>query len=108
MTITGVRSESSREMSKGQRAICVIRPESFLVEPPRKDHNTLDGNVKFSGYYGDRIEAGGDFSGVQFVANLDSSSKPKVREPFRFYVETEDVIIIPEEVTEDLSTPQKS
>lgn len=107
MTITGVRSESSREMSTGQRGICVIRPESFLVEPPRKDHNTLDGNVKFSGYYGDRIEAGGDFSGVQFVANLDSSSKPKVGESFRFYVENEDVIVIPEEEAEE-SRPQKS
>lgn len=108
MTVTGVRSESSREMSTGQRAICVIRPESFKVEAPREAHNILDGNVKFSGYYGNRVEVEGDFLGVQFVANLESSSKPKVGESVRFYVEAEDVTIIPEEEAEERSTPQKS
>jgi len=108
MTITGVRSESSREMSTGQRAICVIRPENFEVEAPSEAHNTLDGNVKFSGYYGNRVEVGGDFSGVQFVANLDSSSTPKVGEFFRFYVEAQEVTVIPEEQAEERPGAQKS
>jgi len=108
MTIIGVRSESSREMSTGERAICVIRPENFQVETPREAHNTLDGKVKFSGYYGSRVEVAGDFSGVEFVANLESSSKPKVGESFRLYAETEDVTIIPEEKAEERSTAEKS
>lgn len=92
--ITGKLSSDS-EIKEGDEAILVIKPEDFLVEPPKEPHNVLEGVVEFSMFLGSFTQLRVSVANQNLKVFIDPKKEVKPGSRFVMYVRISDVLVFP-------------
>ncbi len=83
------------KLSRGEEAVAIIRPEDFELEPPRVDHNVIEGVIEISMFLGpyNRLKVR---TGKQVIsAYVDPDISFKQGDRVKLYIPVDDVILFP-------------
>jgi spermidine/putrescine ABC transporter ATP-binding subunit len=94
MVLWGVPAYEDLNISVGSRVACILRPESFKLEPSASD-NVFDGYVKHVSFYGSRNEVRVAVKSSELIASFDSSVNIDVNKPIKIAIPRDRVIVVP-------------
>ena len=86
---------SDSEINEGDEAILVVKPEDFLIEPPREPHNVLEGLVEFSMFLGSFTQLRISIANQNLKVFVDPKKEVKPGSKFVVYVRVDDVLVFP-------------
>ncbi|MEM4032718.1 MAG: ABC transporter ATP-binding protein, partial [Zestosphaera sp.] len=85
---------------EGSEVILVIKPEDFLVEPPREPHNVIEGVIEFSMFLGSFTQLRMSVASQNLKVFVDPKIEVKPGDKFTVYVKVDDVLVFPKEIEE--------
>ncbi len=85
---------------EGSEVILVIKPEDFLVEPPREPHNVIEGIIEFSMFLGSFTQLRMSVASQNLKVFVDPKIEVKPGDKFTVYVKVDDVLVFPKEIEE--------
>jgi len=90
--------DSTGKVKVGDKASCIIRPESYEVEVPDEPHNVLEGRVEWFSFIGPYTEVRLDVEGYKLLVDVPPDLKTEVGGNLRVYLPVKDTIILPQDV----------
>ncbi len=91
--LTGL--DSTEKIKEGDRASCIIRPESYETEEPDEPSNTLEGVVEWASFIGLYTEVRVDVDGHKILVDVPPDVTVDVGEKLKVYISYKDTIMLP-------------
>ena len=92
-TVEGVDSTSA--VGDGDRAACVMRPESFSVTKPGEPSNRLNGVVEWSSFIGPYREVKLNVEGTTLLVDVPPETETPVGGSLTVYIPVRRTIVLP-------------
>lgn len=92
-TVDGVDTASA--VGDGDRAACVMRPESFSVTEPGEPSNRLDGVVEWSSFIGPYREVKFNVGGTTLLVDVPPETETPVGGSLTVYIPVRRTIVLP-------------
>jgi len=92
-TVEGADTASG--IGDGNRAACVMRPESFSVSEPGEPSNRLDGVVEWSSFIGPYTEVKLNVRGTSLLVDVPPETETPVGESLTVYIPVRRTIVLP-------------
>jgi len=79
----------------GDEAVAIMRPEDFMLEPPKTEYNVLEGTVELTMFIGLFNRVGIKLGKQTFKAYIDRDIEVRPGDKIRVYIRSDDVIFFP-------------
>ena len=96
IVLTG--QDSTGTIKVGDRASCIIRPDSYEVREPEVPFNTMEGLVEWTSFIGPYIEVRIDVDGLKILVDVPPDVIPEVGGKLKVYIPITDTIMLPSDV----------
>jgi spermidine/putrescine ABC transporter ATP-binding subunit len=83
------------ELEDAQHVACVIRPESFFLEPPAEPHNVLEGVIEWCAFVGPLVEVKVKIGETSLMIDAPTNREYNARETLRVYVPKDKTLVFP-------------
>lgn len=90
--------DSTGKIKAGDRASCIIRPDSYEVKQPDEPSNTMEGLVEWTSFIGPYTEVRIDVDGHKILVDVPPDVKPEVCGSLKVYIPYKDTIMLPLDV----------
>jgi ABC-type Fe3+/spermidine/putrescine transport system ATPase subunit len=87
--------DSTGTLSAGDKASCIIRPESYEIEEPDEPSNILEGEVEWSSFIGPYTEVRIDVDGNKILVDVPPDVIENVGEILKVYIAYKNTIMLP-------------
>ena len=94
--LTGL--DSTRTISMGDKASCIIRPESYQIIEPDEPSNTLEGVVEWASFIGPYTEVRLDIDGHKVLVDVPPDVTAEIGGKLKVYIAYKNTIMLPSEV----------
>ena len=95
MTLRGYPSISKIEFEAQERIACVLRPESFMINPPNEPYNNFEGVIEWAAFVGYHTEVRIDVAGHKLMVDVPSDVETPVGENLKVFAPERDTIFLP-------------
>jgi ABC-type sugar transport system ATPase subunit len=96
------RIAEGQKLEKGTRAIAIMRPEDFALDPPEKSHNELEGVVDLTMFIGSFNQLRIKLGKQSIKVYVDPETEYTIGVRLKVYIPFEDVIVFPIERWEEI------
>ncbi len=83
------------KLNKGDRAVAIMRPEDFMVEPPAIRHNVIEGIIELTMFLGPFMQVRLKISRQNLMVYIDPDLDVKTGSKLRVYIAPSDVYLFP-------------
>ncbi len=90
--------DSTGRIKAGDRASCIIRPDSYEIKQPDEPSNILEGMVEWTSFIGPYTEVRIDVDGHKILVDVPPDVNPEVGGTLKVYIPYKDTIMLPLDV----------
>ncbi len=91
-------NDSTGKIKAGDRASCIIRPDSYEVKQPDVPSNMMEGEVEWTSFIGPYTEVRIDVDGHKILVDVPPEFTPEVGGTLKVYIPYKDTIMLPLDV----------
>ncbi|MCW4014382.1 MAG: ABC transporter ATP-binding protein [Candidatus Bathyarchaeota archaeon] len=91
-------NDSTGNIKAGDRASCIIRPDSYEVKQPDVPSNVMEGLVEWTSFIGPYTEVRIDVDGNKILVDVPPEFTPEVGGTLKVYIPYKDTIMLPLDV----------
>ena len=91
-------NDSTGKIKAGDRASCIIRPDSYEVKQPDVPSNVMEGLVEWTSFIGPYTEVRIDVDGNKILVDVPPEFTPEVGGTLKVYIPYKDTIMLPLDV----------
>jgi ABC-type Fe3+/spermidine/putrescine transport system ATPase subunit len=92
--LTGI--DSTGKIRVGDKASCIIRPESYEIQKPDEPSNILEGKVEWSSFIGPYTEVRLDVNGYKILVDVSPDVSAEIGENLKVYIPNKSTIMLPQ------------
>ena len=93
-----IGNDSTGRIKEGDRASCIIRPDSYEVKQPDVPSNVMEGMVEWTSFIGPYTEVRIDVDGNKILVDVPPEFTPEVGGTLKVYIPYKDTIMLPLDV----------
>ena len=99
IVIRGVAASAHKEIGRGEKVACVLRPENFTLEEPEEPSNAFEGVIEWMAFVGPYTEVRLNVGGIRLLVDVPPDADISVGGKLRIHMPQENTIILPMEGT---------